>query len=58
MRRHKSDKSSKKEENQTPFCNEDLFDCERRAEALHEWEKVFLIEEVWGASILPDFNQK
>lgn len=55
MRKHKS---SKKDDSQNPFCNEDLFDCKKRAEALKEWEKIFLIEEVWGASILPDFNQK
>lgn len=57
MRRHKVDKE-KKPEQQDPFCNEDLFDCKRRAESLQEWERIFLFEEVWGASILPDFNQK
>ena len=56
MRRHKVGREEKPEAN--PFFDEEIFDCKKRAEALHEWEKVFLIEEVWGASILPDFNQK
>lgn len=58
MRKNKISREERNKETGSPFCNEDLFDCKKRAEALKEWEKIFLVEEVWGASILPDFNQK
>ena len=54
----KKNTSSIKDEDSSPFYNESFFDCKQRAESLREWEKIFLIEEVWGASILPDFNRE
>ncbi len=59
MKKPKRDKRSlTNEQLLCPFYNEEIFDCKKRTEAIKEWEKIFLVEEVWGASVLPDFNQK